>query len=1293
MGTPTTLPANFFEEEDKKKKGKTPKTLPADFFKREEPSLAPPPEAPQALEALPPPPEPTTRPLLPTKKLSTIERMGIMAKVPSLTPPPEELPAVELPSFVGLREEAQVSVIKRITGKSLGEFSQLLMGEPPTIEEIQQRFPGVTNIAMVAKFGAKPKLRPQPDIEAARRSLAMELMVRDSIKLAAGLGDFLTSPEGLAAIAIAATGPLGAAGVAAFYATEQGIASKKAIEEWALDPRDPDKIEAVLLTLGFTAFLAGGAGKAFKGHLELKAKIKTAWKDFYIKEGMDAVRALDAAEIQVAKGLPPPDVIPAEFVKMVEASQHEAIRRITEETRAKAEPGPSRLPEPETKIPQELAPPPPLKPPVIPAEQEVKRVQRAQEAQLAELHRADLELHKKLPPPPEPKVPSVVRRKPVIAEAVNPAVAEVLSQINRAETSRPGASLSDMYTATKDALHPIRRAVEGMEKGRRVPTEENAYELSRLFAGWWGKADHFLERGTFNPNNLEVVTGKSLTEVLRPVQENLDNFRAFLAARRTLEKSAQGMEVGIRLDAARETVKSLDSKTFQKASRELYEYQDSLLAYQRDSGMLSPEQFGRIRALNRDYVPFFRLLEEAPRKEPGVAGKTFADLWVPVKRMKGGKQPILDPLESIVKNTYTLINLAERNRVGQALTRQAERSEGGSQWVEAIPAPKKPTTIELREVKKSMQEAGVNISKVDLDVMATIFRPETFRPRKGIIAVFENGKRSFFRVQPDLYRAMKGLDGESMGLGIRLLSMPARALRLGATGISPEFVIRNPIRDTMTAFMQSKHGFKPGVDTARGLFHALKRDDLYWEWKRGGGEQAAMVSMDRTTLQRGLADMMRSNLANAVRHPIEALRIVSEMSEAATRLGEFQLARKAGETIQASSFASREVALDFARMGAKTRAMNAITAFWNAALEGTDKFVSVHLNNPKGTVAKATVGITLPSLLLYAVNRDDPLYHEQPWWRKDFFWLIPTKGTPLENETPFIPIPKPFLWGIVYGAIPERTMQWIDKNDPSAFDDLLQSVGTATIPSMIPTGAIPIAETWANRSLLTGQRLEPRSMEKVHPQYRAHPYTTEFSKQMAKAVWKLSLGRGLQDNFDIEISPIKLDQAIFSVTGGAGRAIIGAPDPLLRPEGAPEPPAGTMADIPGVRAFALRWPTGQAQSIQGFYDRLNELETKKETAKYGKRYPGTTAGALKLTPQEGQELLRLKMSRKQMGNLSQKIRKVSASTASPEIKREKIDKYMLQMLNIARKVAGKPKIESTLKPPPEEEMLKPPPER
>ncbi len=88
---------------------------------------------------------------------------------------------------------------------------------------------------------------------------------------------------------------------------------------------------------------------------------------------------------------------------------------------------------------------------------------------------------------------------------------------------------------------------------------------------------------------------------------------------------------------------------------------------------------------------------------------------------------------------------------------------------------------------------------------------------------------------------------------------------------------------------------------------------------------------------------------------------------------------------------------------------------------------------------------------------------------------------------------------------------------------------------------------------------------------------------------------------------------------------------------------------------------------------MEELETKVSSFRYEGKYPGRAAGAPDLTPQEDAELKRLRKANKRMRRLNQAIRAAYSSDDSPEQKREQIDDYMLQMLEIAREVIGKPK--------------------
>ena len=786
--------------------------------------------------------------------------------------------------------------------------------------------------------------------------------------------------------------------------------------------------------------------------------------------------------------------------------------------------------------------------------------------------------------------------------------ARLRAHINRDERTTRRLTANQLYTMYVDRLDPINRAVQGMAQkaGEPLPpTDENAYALARLFSGWAGKANYFVRTRTFD-RQTRRDTGESLADILRDVgTKNLENFYDYLVAKRVIEKSAQGIATGIELQDAKAVVQELESPEFLKFKERRLAWSREVLRY--GEGVLyTPEQRAQMEKMNEDYVPFFRVME---KEIAAGLGDTFTNLWNPVKRMKGSGRQIIDPAESDIKNAFTIINLTERARVLQSLVAQAQKTDGAGRWVEGpIPAPNKPTTFELSEIKRSLADAHFDVkgaTAADLQVLATVFRPSAFKPNEAYIApvLRPDGKRQWFRFDPDLFQAVSGLDHSGAGALIRLLgapvtkviTAPARILRTGATSLGPEFMVTNPQRDTVTAFIQSEYGFVPVIDTVRGAFHVAKRSEMFNEFVKGGGEFAAIAGLDRKNVVATIRDLTETGIfKQIIRHPIESARAFSDTMEKATRLGEFIRARGKGATIPTASLAGRDVSLDFAKGGSKTFALNQLIAFFRAQINGMDVMLRKFKNNPTRTALKSALIVTLPSFLLYLVNRDDEEYKLQPRWIKDFFWLIPT-GNP---NVPFVPIRKPFVYGQIFGSIPERIWEWIDTKDPRAFDQLLESIFNSGFPELIPTFATPLIEWIANLNIFTDRPLVPQGREKVAPEFRVKPFTTETVKLLARIPTLVGLEA---------VSPAKLENLITGYTAGLGRAVLQASDEVLRRvRGLPELPTRLPGELPFVRAFAVR-PAGlNAEPIKIFFDRMEEMERHRGTAQLvlkGERVP------------------------------------------------------------------------------------------
>jgi hypothetical protein len=123
-------------------------------------------------------------------------------------------------------------------------------------------------------------------------------------------------------------------------------------------------------------------------------------------------------------------------------------------------------------------------------------------------------------------------REKVRLWAEQPAQARVLAQISTKEAPSDLTAKEQFnkfkngaITQTFDDFAPIDILVKNVEKksGQQISFSDNPYNRARLFKGWAGKVEHFLQHGTYDYNTYKN-TGESLGEILGPA-DNLDALR------------------------------------------------------------------------------------------------------------------------------------------------------------------------------------------------------------------------------------------------------------------------------------------------------------------------------------------------------------------------------------------------------------------------------------------------------------------------------------------------------------------------------------------------------------------------------------------------------------------------------------------------------------------------------------------------------------------------------------------------------------------------------------------------
>ena len=780
-------------------------------------------------------------------------------------------------------------------------------------------------------------------------------------------------------------------------------------------------------------------------------------------------------------------------------------------------------------------------------------------------------------------------------------------------------ALDDIYTKMVDELNPLKLLVDEVEKatGEKISFEDNPYMQAWLARGWVGKAETALEHG-------DPKKGiKAFKDIIEPITEKEHkDFSAYLVAMHDLDLHRNGQKATFPLAEDMATFSRLaNNKKFVKVAREIHEYQDRLLRMLVEEGMLSKEAYYTMKKMYPNYVPFFRDLSDVGMQSFLNGGKGFISVSSPIKRLKGSTRDIIDPLESIVKNTFQFYNAVERNHVGRTFAKLANK-DGIGRIVEQVEG--------------------------------------TARTTDNTFYVWDNGKKITYETTPELVEAMKMLDKEQSNMIMTLLSYPASWLRAGAT-LSPEFILRNPVRDMIGASIFSKHGFIPIIDTFKGLALFLKKGNLYWEYMKSGAAHAAMVSLDRDYLGGQIREVMKreSKYTKYIKNPIELLRAMSEATEMATRLAEFDNARKGYTGVgnrlfgkdrnplsaREAALESRDITLDFSRRGTHTKKANQVIAFFNATIQGADKMARAFKEDPRGMTVKTMLYITLPSVMLWYMNKDDERYQELPQWEKDTFWIIPGK----EN---MYRIPKPFEAGVLFGTSFERMLQYMDdeKNNRKSvgFKGFGDRVFDSLAPSFMPTAMIPIVEATTNYSLFRQRNIIPQSQENLPARLQYGANTSEVAKFVGDK---------------INVSPYVVDNTIRGYGGGLAGLGLNAVDAV---SGAKENNASKKwYEAPGLRGFTAA-PYQSSNSVQRIYEDYKEQEKLHNEFKLtGQRPEGYDA----------KEFAKLKNASDSLKNLNKASKAIiNNERMSGEQKREQLDKINMRKANIARSVYGLGKV-------------------
>lgn len=798
-----------------------------------------------------------------------------------------------------------------------------------------------------------------------------------------------------------------------------------------------------------------------------------------------------------------------------------------------------------------------------------------------------------------------------------------------------GRKLAYDYDVHKQAQMAINvassRALLFLTGGKSV--EETYKVLNKVYG-------HAITKNVTMKDVMDALNKVSKEDVSKTGAENAyDALGNYLIAMRTeeLEKhyhDAYARSAGFDEEGTREIIQNTP-ESIKKIAQMYWDISTNIVNILQQQGLISKDLAEKLRKY-KHYCPMYRDMSDGITDMDEMIGTIgvfnkgggYANVSNGIKRIEGGgKRPILDPITSLSQMAVSMISKCERNDVAKTF------------------------------VKLGQDFAGLG------DV---VVRDPTLKhadPTAFAFTAWQNGEQVVYRTTPEIYDALTNNDAQTNRFTIKMASSIAQTLRTGAT-ISPSFIVRNLLRDTMSATVNSKTGFYlPFVDNVRGAWK------LHFDKEFSAEYHASGASM--STYMRADADSSRDLTKELLGHKYDSYPVVvkqvrqlisyawhkyekfGNLIEDGTRAGEFRRARNQGLSIDQAGQLAREITLDFSRHGKKGQMINKYVPFFNATIQGADKFIRTFKDNPMRAILNTVIWIILPSLGLWAINHDDDWYKELDENTKYTNWAIPLPGGT------HLLIPKPQEVGILFGSGIEAVLNQMTGTDPHGMKEWARQYAEAMTPSLYPAVVRPLIEWMTNYSFWTGRNLVPASLQKAPSEMQFTSYTSELAKSLGDT-WLAK---------SIKLSPIAIDNWISGWFGSAGRFIanmLNDPISYVRGNSRPSEPAKYWYEMPVIGSF-VRQNGQNSEYVNRMYEIQKDMNDDYERSDAGKQRKGKKSSSNK-----PKELKQVDTAVSSVSKLNKEIKAIrNDPKKDPDRKRQEIDQRQTKINDLAKKVVLK----------------------
>lgn len=649
------------------------------------------------------------------------------------------------------------------------------------------------------------------------------------------------------------------------------------------------------------------------------------------------------------------------------------------------------------------------------------------------------------------------------------------------------------------------------------------------------------------------------------------------------------------------------------ASDMVHGYTRQILKKAFDGGLILPDHYEKLLA-EEFYVPFMRDVKDKPVSGSGMGqGSEGPGTTAIVRRLRGSARDIIDPLESIMGQTFLIERTLAHNDIVKSMAQLSRRAgTAGGKYVEDIPAH------QARMYAADLEQAIANRAKeigMDVDearqltaalgglegdaIKGNYFVMEkTTANGEPIVFYREGGELKAVRVMSKkeeglpLYELLTAAPPAVTDIWANLVSLAASVKR-GSIITNPSFMVTNYIRDQVAASLL-RPDYVPFYGGIRGMVDEWRQANnaILYAYAGGVAGGRAIGVVDQA-IERDINALGRKGYSVTRIPNIHELKEFASFTEAGTRNSVFATVYESGmrkglssyEAMVEAAFQAQDL-LDFSRHGSSTLWLRKFLPFFNAHLQGLDKARRTMIdpivdrlrdgkvferdtpdfNNALLTWTKVGgVGMALGAVYAAVMSENEAYRDASPYFKGTHFVV------PFGNRI-FV-VPKPFELGLGF-TMGEYGFHALAEKDPRAMRMLREAAWDVIAPPD-PIADMPIVtpalELGLGKSWFTKRDIVPEQIQRLPTEQQFTDRTSELAKYIGR---------------NIGVSPIKVDYAIASQFATWGR------DVMAMSQGVSEnTPAASLDDAVFFRRF-VKDPTRSSDVTTRFWNYMGQTTGK-----------------------------------------------------------------------------------------------------